>query len=193
MAQYLTKNILYIKNNPILEEIETYLDDMVSEFANVRTNYADKLVNAENIKLDLILQLAPKKSVFIFHSSYLFYYQFDNKLYVDIDHIISALVKSANLDDDNYYKLFRNFSYKICFSCWVKSNGTCGYKKRDLIDIITAAKMITSVDCDFSKMFLLQCVLYMIFIRFMYAILIALYLRQFPDFIDFDEMNYDLD
>ena len=195
MAQYLTTNVLYIENDLILSEIETHLDDMVSEFMDAQTCDCDgdKFINNINEKYIITDSIsAPKKVAFIFFSSYLYYYRFGNQSYVDMNHIIAALVKSANLTNDDYQKIFKKFSPRICFTHWIQCDCNIGYKKRNLIDLITAAKIITDIDCTFSKMFLFQCVLVRMLILFLYIILMNEYHTRYNQPTN-NEIDYDLD
>lgn len=176
MAEYLNQGILYVQNNPIIDEVEDYLDKQIPIFAQNRGNYMGGQIDPEKMSLDLSIPV--QKSLFVFHSCYLFYYKINNQFYIDIDHIVTALVKSANLNyDDHYRRILKNFCQKICFSQCV-SKGVNDNKTRSFVDLITMAAMIVSVKCPFSDMFQLQCLLCMILIKFLYWILIIVYLRQ---------------
>ena len=135
------------KNPDQILEIESALDSMVPSFL-----YTNNLSAQKNPKLS--------KSAKLFGGNKYLFYLVDDKIYVDIHHIISNLTNDSLTNQ----KIFRDFSEEISFPIWCPKQNKL--VRRELIDYSTMTKMILSHQCDFSDTFRLECVcsMYIIYI-----------------------------
>ena len=139
----------------LINAIESKLDQSVAKFMIDADTIIASNIKQTNIIDDFLKPL--KRFAYIFGNNYYLFYQIDNKIYVDIQHVISNL----GLCLDEYKHKYHDFSEFITNSLWdVRFDGTL--VRRELIDFHTMGRLILSVDSEFTRTFRLQCALYLV-------------------------------
>ena len=132
--------IRYITDTPTLTLIEQYLDNQVPHRVQQRIDLGPSTIICQQ-----------KRSVLNFISNTYLYYHINNRMYVDINHIISSLISSPC-----YFRCtYRKFADKIRHTIWTLDADNI-LVKRDLIDIKTMVEIILSQNCLFSTRFKLE-------------------------------------
>lgn len=137
--------ITRVINDPFMVKVlETLFDSRVPKYMLCLSNLIGQVFENKCIHPTWNIN----KLILIFLSNIYIFYRINGNYFMDIFHIISNIVSNGN----NFTQIYQKYLHCIKFSfpdCMM--DGTSIW--RELVDIATAYKIITSYDSDFSNIF----------------------------------------
>ena len=164
-------NLCFIENHHdkiTTELVEIVMDQSLPKFIKTRNNTLLSGIDTKTLMIEL--QKPYRRQVHHFFGNIYLYYVIDNQYYVDINHIITILTNQYKIHRfilNNYFKHISRTIYTVD-----STNGQV--MRRDLVNVNILMKMTIQNECEFSKIFRLELVIYFItlYILMFYAYLL---------------------
>ena len=149
-------------------QTELILDDRCYGLIETNSKFSSSTINTSNILYDLNLPI--DKLLHIFGPNIYVYYYYNGKYYVDLYHLLSAML----LTESEFTEKLQLFLPEVSFSVWMLRNNST-YVQRNLIDLSVMNKIILSTDNYFSNNYRKECLSNMIAIYVIVYYLFMIY------------------